>query len=143
VGFFPAFFPPERGLGHTPVHRQPGPVDAAQAVVVKQPELPELKEDAGLDPFLEAVVGGRPGAEPGGVQGLPLAAGAQDVEDGVGTDALRGPRPAATEAVGVDMLGEADLQELPEFVGDAPGVGNVHRVHDDSSCGMLKHLQEL
>src|SRR5439155_25556541 len=77
VGFFPVFFPPERRLGHAPVHRQPGPVNALQAVVLQQPGLPHLEEDAFADVFLEAVVGRGAGAEDGGAQGLPLAAGAE------------------------------------------------------------------
>src|SRR5947207_1134007 len=80
VGFLPVFFPPEGRLGHAPVHVQPRPVDALEEVVLQQAGLPELQEDAGRDPLLEAVVGGRAGAELGGVQRLPLAAGAQDVE---------------------------------------------------------------
>src|SRR5262249_23147408 len=77
VGFFPVFFPPEGRLGHAPVHRQPGPVDAHEEVVLQEAHLPELQEDAGPHPLLEAVVGGGAGDEAGGVQGLPLAAGAQ------------------------------------------------------------------
>src|SRR4051812_15049775 len=83
VGFLPVFFPPEGRLGHAPVHAQPLPVDAPQAVVFQQPRLPQGQEDAVPDPLLEAVVRRRAGAEPGGVQRLPLAAGAQDKEDGV------------------------------------------------------------
>src|SRR5205085_10415397 len=82
VGFLPVFFPPEGRLGQAPVHRQPGPVQALQAVVFEQARLPHLQEDAGLDPLLEAVVGGRARAELGGIQRLPLAAGAQAEEDG-------------------------------------------------------------
>src|SRR5262249_9150013 len=76
VGFGPVFFPPERGLAHRPVHGQPRPVDAHEVVVLQKARLPELQEDAGLNPLLEAVVGRRAGADAGGVQGLPLAAGA-------------------------------------------------------------------
>src|SRR5262245_9882325 len=83
VGFLPVFFPPEGRLGHAPVHAQPVPVDALHVVVDHQPGLPHLLEEPGLDPLLEAVVGGGAGAEVGGVQRLPLAAGAQDEEDGV------------------------------------------------------------
>src|SRR5262245_48455975 len=68
VGFLPVLFPPEGRLGHAPVHAQPRPVDAPQAVVLEQPRLPQRQEDAGPDPLREAVVGGGAGAEPGGVQ---------------------------------------------------------------------------
>src|SRR4051812_16433441 len=77
VGFLPVFFPPEGSLGHAPVHAQPLPVDALAAVVFQQPALPQGQEDAVGDPLLEAVVRGGAGAELGGVQRLPLAAGAQ------------------------------------------------------------------
>src|SRR5262245_39988025 len=73
VGFLPVFFPPEGGLGHAPVHAQPGPVDPPQLVVLQQPGLPEPQEHASGDPLLEPVVGRGPRADAGGVQRLPLA----------------------------------------------------------------------
>src|SRR5215471_8904490 len=88
VGFLPAFFPPEGCLGHAPVHAQPGPVNPHEVVVFEEARLPELQEDAGLDPLLKAVVGSRTGAELGGVQRLPRDAGAEDEEDGVGANAV-------------------------------------------------------
>src|SRR5215472_19056602 len=57
VGFLPVFFPPQGRLGHAPVHRQPGPVDALQAVILQQAGLPHLEEGARADILLEAVVG--------------------------------------------------------------------------------------
>src|SRR5712692_9798312 len=69
VGFLPVFFPPEGGLGHAPIHAQPLPVNALQAVVFQQPRLPQRQKDARSDPLLEAVVGGGARAELGGVQG--------------------------------------------------------------------------
>jgi hypothetical protein len=143
VGFLPVFFPPEGRLGHAPVHRQPGPVDPRGTVVVEQAGLPPLEEDTGLDPLLEAVVGGGARAELSGVQGLPLAAGAQDEEDGIGTDAVGGPGPPAAEGVGVDVLGDEDLQELPEGIGDSPIVGDRDGIHGPSSCATTRQLQEL
>jgi hypothetical protein len=133
VGFFPVFFPPQGCLGHAPVHAQPLPVDALQAVVVQQPQAPHVEEDAVADPELEAVVGGGPGAELGGVQGLPLAAGAQDVEDGVQTDAVLSRGSAAAEAVGIDTLGDTDVKLLPQVVGDTPISGDGLSSHDNSS----------
>src|SRR5215469_2783671 len=65
VGFLPVFFPPEGRLGHAPVHRQPPPVQPLQRVVLLQAVLPKLLEDAGLDPLLEAAVGGTLGANTG------------------------------------------------------------------------------
>jgi hypothetical protein len=148
VGFFPVFFPPEGCLGHAPVHAQPFPVDALQVVVVQQAELPHLEEDALPDPQLEAVVGGGTGAEFGGVQCLPLAAGAQDVEDGIQTDAIRSRGPAAAETMGVDSLGDADVQLLPEIIGDTPVLGDgIGHNNGSRSCQLQRNkcscIQEL
>src|SRR5262245_34980787 len=143
VGFLPVFFPPQGCLGHAPVHAQKGPVDALQAVIVEQALLPELEEDARFDPLLEAVVGGGTGAELGSIQRLPVAAGAQDEEDGIGTNPVGGAGPAAAEAMGVDMRGDAEFHELPQFSGDAPVLGDVGRVHERVSCARMKQLREL
>jgi hypothetical protein len=105
--------------------------------------LPQFLEDAGVDPFLVAVVGGGTGAELGGIQSLPWTAGAQDEEDGVGTDAIGRAGASAAIGVGVPMLGDEHLHLFPEFVGDAPVVGDVGGVHDCSSCVRAKQLQEL
>jgi hypothetical protein len=129
VGFLPVFFPPQGCLGHAPVHAQPLPVDAPQAVVFEQPGLPQRQEDAGLDPLLEAVVGGGAGAELGGIQGLPLAAGTQHEEDGVQAHPIGGAWPSAAEAVGVHVAGEVHLELGPQVIRDAPGVGNRILVH--------------
>jgi len=102
----PAFFPPERRLGHAAVHAQPGPVDPLPLVVGHQARLPHRPEDALAHPALEAVVGGGPGAEAGGVQGLPLAAGAEHEEDGLHAGAVGGGGLAAAEGVGVHPLGD-------------------------------------
>jgi hypothetical protein len=129
VGFLPVFFPPEGCLGHAPVHAQPGPVDPFEAVIFEQALPPELQEDARFDPLLEAVVGGGARAELSGIEGLPLKAGAQDEEDGIGTDAVGGAGASTAIGVGVHMFGDEQLHLFPEFVGDAPVIGNIGRVH--------------
>jgi hypothetical protein len=134
VGFLPVFFPPERRLGHAAVQRQPGPVDAAPVVVGQQAGLPQGREDAGFDPLLEAVVDRGAGQEAGGVQGLPLAAGAQDVQDGLHAEAIVGPRPAAAEAVRVRVLGQQEFHALPEVVGDTPLIRDVAPGHRPASA---------
>ena len=91
--------------------------------------LPRGQKDSGLDPLPEAVVGGGTGAEAGGVQGLPLAAGARHEQDGLHTDAVGRARPAAAEAVRVFVLGEQRGDGLPQVIGDAPFVGNGVFVH--------------
>jgi len=78
---------------------------------------------------LEAVVGGGAGAEDGGVQSLPRAAGAEHEEDGIHADAVRGAWLAAAETMRVDMLGEEALDLHPEIVGDTPGFGALKVVH--------------
>ena len=132
MGFFPVFFPPEGGLGLAAVQTQPGPVDALQTVVLQQPGRPQGQEDTGLDPLLEAVVGGGAGAEPGGVQRLPLAAGAQDEKDGIHTHPIRGAGPTAPEAMGVNVRGQVHSDLGPQVVGDAPLVSNEILVHEST-----------
>ena len=78
-------------------------------------------------------MGGGAWAEAGGVQGLPLAAGAQDEEDGLHADAVGGARPATAEAVGVLVFGEEFLHALPHLIGDAPVVGDGTSVHGQDS----------
>jgi hypothetical protein len=91
-------------------------------------------EDPGLDPFLEAVVGGRAGAEFGGIEGLPLAAGAQDIQDGLHAEAIVLARAAAAEAMGVLVRGQQELDALPQVIGDAPVVGDGAAVHGGALC---------
>src|ERR1700730_10432285 len=92
VGFLPVFFPPEGRLGHAPVQRQPLPIDALHTVVLQQPGLPHLPEDAGLNPLLKAVMSRGPRTEDGRIESLPGAARAQHIEDGIHADAVRSPR---------------------------------------------------
>ena len=103
-------------------------IDPAQFVKLFHPGLPQAEEDAGAHPLLEAVMRGRVGAQVRLVQRLPLAAGAQHIEDGIGTDPGGRPRAPATKPVGVDVGGEQGLQHRPECIGDAkPGGGPVIR----------------
>ena len=134
VGFLPVFFPPEGRLGHAPVHTQPVPVDALPVVVGHQAVFPERLEEAGTHPLLEAVVGRGPRAEAGGVQGLPLTAGAQHEEDGLQADAVGRARPAASETVRVFVFGEQRRDGLPQVVGDAPSIGDGTFVHGRDSA---------
>ena len=62
-------------------------------------------------------MGGGGRADPGGVQGIPLAAGAQHEEDGVQAVAVGPAGPAAAELMGVGALGDPGLQLLPQPVG--------------------------
>ncbi len=130
MGFLPVFFPPEGCLGHAPVHTQPLPVDALQAVIFEKPRLPQGQEDAVLDPLLKAVVGGRSRTELGGVQGFPLTAGAQDEENGIHAHPVWSARPTSAEAVGVHILGEVHLDFRPQVIWDAPVVSNLRSIHE-------------
>ena len=95
---------------------------------------PERLEEAGTHPLLEAVVGRGSRAEAGGVQGLPLAAGAQHKEDGLQADAVGRARTAASEAVRVFVFGEQRGDGLPQVVGDAPSIGDGTLVHGRDSA---------
>ena len=121
VGFLPVFFPPERGLGHGPVHGQPPPIEPLQLVVLQQALLPELGEDASLHPLLEAAVGGALGADAGRRQRAPLAAGAQREEDGIHGLAISDAWVVAAEGVGLAGR-QQRLDAPPQGVGDAPAV---------------------
>src|SRR5262245_9382337 len=109
VGLGPVFFPPERRFGHRPIHAQPVPIDAAEFVEAFDTRLPEPHKHIGLDPFLEAIVGGGFGAQVGLVQSRPLTAGAQHIKDGIGTAAVGHAWPPAAKAVRVHSLGEQRL----------------------------------
>jgi hypothetical protein len=135
VGLDPVFFPPEGGFGHAAVHAQPLPVDALQPGVFQQPGLPQRGKDAGGHPLLKTVMGGGTGAELGGVQGFPLAAGAQDEQDGIHADAVGGAGPSAAQAMRVDVWGQVHLDFRPQGIGDPPVVGEVVWVHDGTKQG--------
>src|ERR1051325_4911688 len=81
---------------------------------------------------------GGAGDEDGGVQGLPLAAGAQDVEDGVGAGAVVGAGPAAAEAVCVGAMGDVLPQLLPQLVRDPPPVSPTRTAHHPALLSTCK-----
>jgi hypothetical protein len=132
VGFFPVFFPPEGCLGHAPVHRQPRPVDPLPVIVGHQARLPQGLEDALFHPALEAIVGGGTGAEAGGIEGLPLAAGAQHEEDGFHADAIGGGGLAAAERMCVQSLRDQFGDGQPQIIGNAPLVYHRLPLHEGS-----------
>src|SRR5882672_11987905 len=78
VGFFPVFFPTQRRLGHRPVQTLPLPLDALQAVVLRQCLAPQFFEHATVHPLLKVRMNRAAGAELGR-HGLPLATGPQHV----------------------------------------------------------------
>src|SRR5947209_5603978 len=123
VGFLPTFFPPERGFRNSPVHREPLPIDPAQLVVFGQPYLPQFHEHPGLGPLLEAPVrrGGR--ADPGLVEGVPLASGAKAEEDGVHGRPVTDPWVVAAQRVRL-ARGKERLNPLPQLIRSAPVAPN-------------------
>ena len=133
VGFFPVFFPPEGCLRHAPVHAQPAPVDAAHAIVFQQTALPQGLKHSGGDPLLEAIVRGGAGTELGGIERFPLAAGAQDKENGVHANAIRCTRSAPAEAMSVLVVGQMDFDLTPEVIGDAPVIRHNSSSHSRPS----------
>ena len=78
---------------------------------------PQVREDAGLDPLLEPSVAGGAGAVLSG-QRLPLAAGAQDVENAIQDLAEGHDRPPG--GAGRFLGREQGVQFGPQIVGDAP-----------------------
>jgi hypothetical protein len=58
VGFLPTFFPPKGRFGHSPIHREPFPVNPLEGIVRHQVLLPQRQEDACRCPRLEMAMGG-------------------------------------------------------------------------------------
>ena len=65
-------------------------------------------------------MGGETRAKAGGVEGLPLAAGAEDEEDGLHAHAVGSTGPAAAEAMGIFVFGNQQGDASPQFVWDVP-----------------------
>jgi hypothetical protein len=126
VGFLPVFFPPEGGLGHGPIEALPLPVDADQLVVLVQGVLPERAEHPPLLPPLEVPVEAAAGPELGR-NGLPVAAGPQDVEDAV--EHLAVWQAGAAALGGRTDPGEQWLDPFPQ------GVGDTERLNDGVAGG--------
>jgi hypothetical protein len=83
---------------------------------------------------LKAIVGSGSGAELGGVESFPLAAGAQHEEDGFHTDTVGFAGATAAEAVGVFVFGQQQSDGFPEIIGDTPIVRDGSFVHSRVSA---------
>jgi hypothetical protein len=125
----PVFFPPEGCLGHASVHTQPFPVDTLQTVILQESGLPQRQEYAVGHPLLKAIVGSGPRAELRGVQGLPLATGTQNEENGVHAHPIGCAWPATAETMRIHVFRQVNCDLDPEIIGDAPLVGNEVRFH--------------
>src|SRR5205807_2838356 len=139
VGFLPVFFPPEGCLGHAPIHAQPRPVDALPFIVGHQATRPHPLKNSRLYPFLKTVMGCGPWTEARGIQRFPLTAGSQHEENGLHANPVRRPWPAATEAMGIYVLGEQCCDGPPtngrEYTTD--------QLHATRPCHDLRGLQLL
>ena len=118
-------FPSQRGLCYRPVHTQPFPVYPFQFIKALHSDLPESEKDPGLYPFLETVMGGGAGNQIGRIQGLPLATGAQHVENGIGALSIWPPGATSTQRVSVPVLGKKGLEHLPQFIGNTKAGGST------------------
>lgn len=77
-------------------------------------------------------MGGGAGAEAGGVESLPLAAGAEDEEDGLHAGAVGSGRLAAAEGMRVVALRDQLGDGRPQVIGNAPLVLDVRTFHGRS-----------
>ncbi len=71
-----------------------------EGLVPGEARLPETQKEASLHPRLEAVVGRGIRTQPRGRERVPLAARAQDKEDGIGTHPVGHPRAAPPLGLG-------------------------------------------
>ena len=82
------------------------------------------------------------GADPGGIEGIPLAAGAQHEENGVHGGAIVHPRSMTPERVGLSRWQER-LDPLPQGIRDAPSpvkrIVRLNRAVLDRRVGLVLH----
>src|SRR6266699_686851 len=119
MGLGPVFFPAQRRFGHGPIHREPVPVDSAGLLKLLQSGLPQLEEDSGLHPLLKAVMGRRMRAQLGLIQGLPLTASAQHIENSIGTVAIGHAGASSPKAMRIHMHWQQWLQHRPQLIRNA------------------------
>ena len=124
-GIGAGFLPAQGRFGDGAIHTQPGPIETLEFIKLGDANLPQLQKYAGLDPRLIAIMGCRVGTELGLIQRLPLTAGAQHIEDGVGTQALRDSGTATAESVRVDVDWQQGLQDVPQGVGHSIISGRI------------------
>jgi hypothetical protein len=129
VGFLPVFSPPEPSLAQHRVGALPLPLHPAEFVALGDQHGPDLLEDPALDPPLEPVVDGAPGAVSLG-QPLPLAAAPHPEEDGVEQLPPVGDM-AAGNLPGPELL-EDRLDPPPQLVGEP--LDRAQRLAADSSA---------
>jgi hypothetical protein len=100
--------------------------------------VPEFQEDARGDPVPKPGVGRGFGAQLGLIQGCPLAACAEHLENGVGTAPIGDTWTAATKAVGLHLYREQRGKHGPERIRNPkPGGRAVVRCTGTYSFGGL------
>ena len=112
-------FPPTRGFGHRPVHREPLPGNASQGVLVHEALCPPRHADVGVCPRLQAAMRRALRAAPRGVQGAPRASWAQHADDGLHRVAIINAGAMASQRLGCTR-GEQGRDALPQRLRDTP-----------------------
>jgi hypothetical protein len=118
VGLGPVFFSAQGGFSHRSIHCEPVPIDPAYLLKLLDTRLPEGQENTRFQPFLESITRCRGRTQICLVERLPLAAGAQGVENGVRTAPIRDARASPAKAVRIDMGGQEWLQYGPQLIGN-------------------------
>jgi len=108
-----------------------------EVVVAEQPVNPELLEDPGLRPLLEAPMGRGMIADARGIQSTPLDARARHKKDRVHGGAIIHTRVVAAQGVRLARRQKL-LHLLPELVRDAPAVDFGHKAHKKCSPFLAK-----
>jgi len=115
----PVVSPAHGRLAQRPIHRPPVPLDPAQLLKLLDCGLPEFAEHARFHPGVKPIMRRRMRAQLSLVERVPLAAGPQDEEDGVGASAISDAWPPTPNAMGVDMDRQQRLEDRPQLIGDA------------------------
>jgi hypothetical protein len=118
-GVLAHLFPPSGGFRQRSIHRQPGPVNALQGVIVHEALFPQGHEDIGRRPLLEMAMGRTTGTAARLVQRLPLAARTEYEKDGIHRFAIIDARPMAPQRVRFARW-EQGHDTLPQLVRDTP-----------------------
>jgi len=111
-------------------------------VILQEPLLPEFPKHARRGPFLKAAVGGAAVTDPGGIQRVPLAAGAQHEKDRIQGPARVDRRAMAPQGMRLARR-EQRVDALPECVGNPPAIVLHVILFHGRSSGWLYPEQRL
>ena len=125
-GIGPRFFPAQAAPWSSPHPSPASPTRCRAAHQIARRPLAIISERRPLPPRPETDHAPWNARTLGLVQGLPLAARAQHIEDGIGADAIGHARSSAAKAMGIDVDGQERLEHGPEIIRDAkPGGGAI------------------